>query len=141
MVTLGSQSEVYTYATGKKIGFFRGWMNFPLSWRAAQRAGTFMQELGHSLGLSHAGATNWDGSLVPGATAGDGYLSVMNYAYQSPGSARVDSDGSKHVGPPILDYSQTGVPDDWGNLWYVFRESPWGLQGRTLSPRPTRPPT
>jgi hypothetical protein len=60
------------------------------------RAGTFMHELGHNLGLKHDGGTA-GGNYKPN------YLSVMNYAYQAP---FLDSEEAWY-----LDYSRNDLDD------------------------------
>jgi hypothetical protein len=61
-----------------------------------QQAGTFMHELGHSLGLYHSGAqdSSIDNNYKPN------YLSVMNYAFQFPSL----------VPDRPLDYSRCSIP-------------------------------
>jgi hypothetical protein len=61
-----------------------------------QQAGTFMHELGHSLGLYHGGPqdSSIDNNYKPN------YLSVMNYAFQFP----------SQVPDRPLDYSRCSIP-------------------------------
>ncbi|MEA2190904.1 MAG: hypothetical protein QOI73_1025 [Solirubrobacteraceae bacterium] len=60
-----------------------------------EQAGTFMHELGHTLGLSHGGQDG--GQYKPN------FPSVMNYLYQSRGVPR--------GGSPVWDYSTIDTPD------------------------------
>lgn len=62
------------------------------------RAGTFMHELGHTLGLRHGGG-NYDDNEKPN------YLSVMNYLYQTQGVGRL----SATTGWNALDYARFPV--------------------------------
>lgn len=88
-----------------------------------QQAGTFMHELGHSLGLAHWGRSgiDGDGSGNPVDSDGDGtadganckpnYLSVMNYLFQF--SGLIDDD----TGVQSFDYSGSALPAlDEGSL-------------------------
>jgi len=61
-----------------------------------QQAGTFVHELGHTLGLRHGGPD--DGNHEPN------HLSVMNYAFQTLGLRVAGRDG-------MLDYSAFDLPD------------------------------
>lgn len=65
-------------------------------------AGTFMHELGHTLGLSHGGQDNLN--FKPN------YLSIMNYAYTVPyaqeGPETIDTEPYW-----VLDYSRTALPE------------------------------
>ncbi len=66
------------------------------------QAGTFMHELGHTLGLMHGGGD--------GDNNKPNYLSIMNYAFQFPG-LRIDGVDANY------DYSQFDLPDlDENNL-------------------------
>jgi hypothetical protein len=96
----------------------------------AQQAGTFLHEFGHTLGLSHIGPVNWDGTTPRDGLAAvieqdPEYRSVMNYLYQVPGS-------SAFSGTQILDYSETH-PNEWANLWFAFQENPQSLAGSDTS--------
>jgi uncharacterized repeat protein (TIGR01451 family) len=82
------------------------------------QAGTFMHELGHTLGLQHqGGGTKPDGSPVTPPPANspipDSYVSVMNYTYQ-------DGPTPGHPFPNFPDYG----PQDWSQLLPYFLESP-----------------
>jgi len=61
-----------------------------------EQGGTFMHELGHTLGLHHGGLD--DVNFKPN------YLSVMNYFFQSRGLLQSGANGT-------LDYSQFALPD------------------------------
>lgn len=79
---------------------------------AMNEGGLFMHELGHTLGLSHAG----DGP-PPGYKPN--YLSVMNYRYVFTGISRSDTEGSTTPNPALrrLDYSADKLRDlDENNL-------------------------
>lgn len=77
-----------------------------------QQAGTFMHELGHTLGLGHGGAD--------GENYKPNYHSVMNYIWQTPNDAYSGSwqlNFSREVVPPLDEVNlneQTGIgfPDD-----------------------------
>lgn len=60
------------------------------------QAGTFMHELGHTLGLNHGGGEDDDVNYKPN------YVSVMNYTYQL---------DNQHVNGRRLDYSRGLLPD------------------------------
>ena len=70
-------------------------------------AGTFMHELGHTLGLRHGGDDD-DNHKVD-------YVSVMNYRYQFPTTENQDV--------WRLDYDREGVVHpDWTKIIYIFRQ-------------------
>ena len=79
MVTLGSEGWAVDPTTGQRVG------------NIDQQSGTFMHELGHSLGLPHGGRDH--GQFKPN------YLSVMNYAFQA----------SSILGTRNLDYSRCEI--------------------------------
>ena len=89
-------------------------------WRNVQ-AGTFMHELGHTLGLRHGG-TDDDVEYKPN------HLSVMNYSYQNPGWAGA----IPGVSPPA------GRPLDYGRSFSVLSETvldePVGISKDGLAP-------
>jgi hypothetical protein len=62
----------------------------------AQQAGTFMHELGHTLGLQHGGGDDVDRK--------PNYLSVMNYHFQLQGLVCAGSE-------PCFDFSRVALPD------------------------------
>lgn len=65
-----------------------------------EQAGTFMHELGHSLGLGHGGGDNVNHK--------PNYLSVMNYSFQMSGLI-IERDGKR--GDGNFDYSRFDLPD------------------------------
>ncbi|NUQ63136.1 MAG: right-handed parallel beta-helix repeat-containing protein [Pirellulales bacterium] len=132
MVTLGSVSGEYPNPDdpSKKMQFYGFLDTTPDAERPQVQQGTFMHELGHTLGLSHVGPTRW--MEVRDGEAGRGYRSVMNYDYQIPGAP----------GGFILDYSRIN-PSDWSTplenergMWFNFQESPAGAFGSDLAIRP-----
>jgi hypothetical protein len=62
---------------------------------AREQSGTFMHELGHSLGLGHGGGDEDNDK--------PNYLSVMNYAFQTVGITNADTR------VPVLDYSREAL--------------------------------
>jgi hypothetical protein len=78
-----------------------------------EQAGTFMHELGHTLGLRHGG--DQDINYKPN------YLSVMNYAFQFNGLQRTS-------GGSLIDFSRFGPRSDTSS----GRGSMSGLQERSL---------
>lgn len=80
-----------------------------------EQAGTFMHELGHSLGLRHGG-----GSTAPDGSGDDigykpNYFSVMNYLWQTPFTAYADpnnptADELAYHSSWELDYSEQALP-------------------------------
>ena len=90
-----------------------------------QQAGTFMHELGHTLGLQHGGGDSIQ--FKPN------YLSVMNYSFQFPGLHRNGTDGlfdySRFDLPPLDEnslYEAAGLGGGgalaaYGTTWYVPR--------------------
>ncbi len=64
----------------------------PTGGSVSEQAGTFMHELGHCLGLEHAGTVR-NGNFAPN------HLSIMNYSFQMPGLRFNGADGR-------LDYSR-----------------------------------
>lgn len=92
------------------------------------RAGTFMHELGHNLGLGHGGLIlNSEGNVVAAEHTNNkpNHLSVMNYSFQTPGLRRrsgflgLFTDGH-------FDYSRFG-PDVLPNLDENHLSEPNGL--------------
>ena len=84
-----------------------------------EQAGTFMHELGHTLGLLHGGA---DGELNK-----PNYLSVMNYYFQFEGL------GDPLAAVPDFDFSDTKLPDLDENALYEqvgLGGAPGTLDGR-----------
>jgi CSLREA domain-containing protein len=109
------------------------------------QAGTFLHELGHTLGLSHVGPVNWDGSTPrTGSQAvveyAAGYESVMNYRYQGGGIGFTNAAGRFVSDPQILNYSEAD-PNEWANLWFAFQENPQSLAGGDTSTDPDIDPT
>jgi probable HAF family extracellular repeat protein len=105
------------------------------------QGGTFMHELGHSLGLHHGGGVGPSGcpdkSVCDDINYKPNYVSVMNYAYQFSGIDSADAVGSAPADPVLtrLDYSgqvlptggpTPGVLDENGNL-----DEPAGLGSGT----------
>ncbi len=129
MVTLGSTgvSPVPPPPNHQAAGFLD---HYPaVNWAQLQE-GTFMHELGHTLGLSHIGPTMW-GEVRGGDDPG--YLSVMSYRHQFPGVP-----GGFH-----LDYSRS-PPVDWATpvangrgIWYGFQETRFGGSGSDVPPPET----
>ncbi len=80
-----------------------------------EQAGTFMHELGHSLGLRHGG-----GGTAPDASGGDinnkpNYFSVMNYLWQAPFTDYADPNHPTALELAYhnsweLDYSEQALP-------------------------------
>jgi uncharacterized membrane protein len=72
-----------------------------------QQAGTFMHELGHTLGLSHSGAQPFTESYKPN------YHSVMNYLWQFPGGSSGASGLAIEAFDAswVLDYSRRAYND------------------------------
>jgi uncharacterized repeat protein (TIGR01451 family) len=68
-----------------------------------EQAGTFMHELGHSLGLSHGGDQGPDPNSND-VNYKPNYLSVMNYSFQMGGLVINNTDGN-------FDYSRFDLPD------------------------------
>jgi hypothetical protein len=110
------------------------------------QAGTFMHELGHTLGLTHVGTENWDGSSPRDHSAAvtehaATYKSVMNYRYQGGGIGFKDPVTHQFVSnAQILDYSEA-APNEWTNLWFAFQENPQSLAGGDTSTDPDDDPT
>ena len=76
--------------------------------------GTFMHELGHTLGLRHGGCDNEH--YKPN------YLSIMNYAFQTTGL----------IGTAGIDYSDYKLPDiNESHINENFGIDPWGLTSGT----------
>lgn len=74
-----------------------------------QQAGTFMHELGHTLGLAHWGADGIDldqngAPLEDGRNCKPNYLSVMNYFFQVQGLFNVNT------GNQFVDFSRSVLP-------------------------------
>jgi uncharacterized delta-60 repeat protein len=90
-------------------------------------AGTFMHELGHSLGLHHNG--NTDANYNPN------YLSVMNYLYQLGINDPANRQGRL---PNHPDYAENNSPvyPDWMKLVFNWRTGPGASAGLDF-PRPT----
>ena len=111
----------------------------------ADQSGTFLHELGHTLGLSHVGPVNWwNGQPNSSVMEHDpAYDSVMNYRYQGPGIGFFNFPGVPGLIPPsgfisdpqILDYSEAG-PNEWANLWFAFQENAQSLPGADTSTEP-----
>lgn len=77
-----------------------------------QRAGTFMHELGHNLGLCHGGPLGGAGRVCAGQTTTNykpNYLSVMNYTFQMDDVVPRGQAGVAHSGS-FLDYSRWALP-------------------------------
>jgi uncharacterized repeat protein (TIGR01451 family) len=81
----------------------------------AQQAGTFMHELGHTLGLQHGGGDD--------INAKPNYLSVMNYNWQ-PCSVPKSAVGGV---PGGCDYSRIGPTSPIGGMVNLFETFPTGL--------------
>jgi uncharacterized repeat protein (TIGR01451 family) len=82
-----------------------GWSFSSAAVRDATWEGTIMHELGHNLGLRHGGGATSDTDASGKATSANckpNYLSVMNYAFQVPGSVPVTT--------WKLDYSREQLP-------------------------------
>jgi formylglycine-generating enzyme required for sulfatase activity len=101
-----------------------------------EQAGTFMHELGHTLGLKHGGGDGWVNSKL-GGIGKPNYLSVMNYSFQMTGLARenepfrnghFDFDYSRRK-LPLLDQSQlderAGIsdPENHYTKWFPVKKS------------------
>lgn len=91
----------------------------------AKQAGTFMHELGHNLGLSHGGVTDFVNNKP-------NHLSVMNYSFQQTGLIFDDVPGTfdySRSSPPALNESNlnenVGINggsalNDYGTVWYCL---------------------
>jgi hypothetical protein len=82
----------------------------------AEQAGTFMHELGHTLGLRHGGMADTPNNMP-------NYLSLMNYAFQSCDVPRSPTGATAPI-PGGCDYSRTVV-----NLEERVAPGPPGLPG------------
>ena len=94
MVTLGS----WTHGNDAVVGTAD---DVPPGGTPEEQAGTFMHELGHTLGLTHGGT---DGTTQDHTPFKVNYFSVMNYHWQTP---------NPYYGPAawLLDYSRVALPD------------------------------
>ena len=70
------------------------------------QAGTFMHELGHSIGLTHGGYTYAQGTYIPtlGPNCKPNFQSVMNYSFQTTLLTPLNN------GTPVPDYSGQALP-------------------------------
>ena len=90
-----------TWLEGGNDFFITLGLSNPSGGTVDEQAGTFMHELGHTLGLGHGGGDNVRAGLVPGSSFVNykpNYHSIMNYTWQFP---------KPGYGPWTLDYSRT----------------------------------
>lgn len=102
---LGSTSGCSELPGNDTVIALGGWSFTSTATRDAAWEGTLMHELGHNLGLRHGGGATIDTDAAGKPTSANckpNYLSVMNYAFQMPGSVPVTS--------WKLDYSREQLP-------------------------------
>jgi hypothetical protein len=91
----------------------------PVMGSIGQHTGTFLHELGHSLGLGHGGGD--------GVNRKPNYLSVMSYDYQMPGIT-YDLNGDGLADPLIgFDFDNDGLPDNQRYTYSMDRPQTNGL--------------
>ena len=138
--TIGTGADERTIQTGGNdfMVTLGAWGNVPATFPynlGDEQAGTFMHELGHTLGLGHGGGDDTNGK--------PNYHSVMNYLWQMPSrwmyesvqQKDVNGDGNKTDSTWTLDYSRQqystldesllnelggigGNPNQW--IWYPY---------------------
>ncbi|MCW1248784.1 hypothetical protein ODZ83_00975 [Acaricomes phytoseiuli] len=90
------------------------------NWRATDnvQVGTFVHELGHTLGLRHGGTDN--------ANYKPNYLSVMNYSFQLGGVPKADGSlyfGYSNIAPAALNESSLRESNGLGSIAAAWRTS------------------